>query len=162
MWRGWRARWRKIYPCTGAPIQINRLCKLFHSSTVNTIGVTHNATVSLTTNSLTIFVPSAFYLISWCCCSKEKSSGELHSSHQTKTYCSTTAVYDVFNSVSNYVTVPKNIWRKWRLCLLWRGILLTLIIQLRNQVMFPVPARFEVCVGGRSPPPSNESIISFP
>ena len=137
--------------CTAAPIQINRIRKLFLLSTVNTTGVTHNTTVSITTNSLTIFVPSVFYLISWCCCSKEKSSRELHSSHQAKTYCCTTAVYDVFNTASNYVTLLKIIWRKWRLCLLWWGILLTFINQLRNQVMFPVTARFEVCAVGRSP-----------
>jgi hypothetical protein len=53
-----------VYTCTAVPIQINRICKLFLSPTVNTIEVTHNTTVGIKTNSLTIFVPAAFYLIS--------------------------------------------------------------------------------------------------
>ena len=53
-----------IYTCTAEPIQINTIPKLFLSTTVNITGVTRNTTVSIKTNSLTIFVPSAFYLIS--------------------------------------------------------------------------------------------------
>ena len=33
----------------------------------------HYTTVSIKTNPLAIFFPSSFYLISWCCCSKQKS-----------------------------------------------------------------------------------------
>jgi len=54
----------KVYTCTAVQIQINTICKIFLSLRVNTIEVTHNITVSIKTNSLTIFVPSAFYLIS--------------------------------------------------------------------------------------------------
>jgi hypothetical protein len=53
-----------VYECTTVPIYISRICKLFLSPTVNTTGMRHNTTVSIKTNSLTIFVPSAFYLIS--------------------------------------------------------------------------------------------------
>ena len=52
-----------VHASTAVTIQINRICKLFLSQTVNTTGVTRNTTVSMKSNSLTIFVPSAFYLI---------------------------------------------------------------------------------------------------
>jgi hypothetical protein len=52
-----------VYACTAVPIQINRILKLFLSLTINTFELTHNTTVSIKTNSLTIFVPAAFYLI---------------------------------------------------------------------------------------------------
>jgi hypothetical protein len=54
----------KVYTCTAIPIQKHRICKPFLSPTVNTTGVTRNTTVSIKTNALTIFIPSAFYLIS--------------------------------------------------------------------------------------------------
>jgi Na+-transporting NADH:ubiquinone oxidoreductase subunit NqrD len=53
-----------VYVYTAVPIPINRIRKLFLSPTVNTIEMIHNTNVSIKTNSLTIFVPSAFYLIS--------------------------------------------------------------------------------------------------
>jgi hypothetical protein len=53
-----------VYSCTAVPIQVHRICKLFLSLTVNTTELTSNTTVSIKTNSLTIFIPSAFYLIS--------------------------------------------------------------------------------------------------
>jgi hypothetical protein len=54
----------KVDACTAVLIQINTIPTFFLSSTVNTIEMTRNTTVSIKTNSLTIFVPSAFYLIS--------------------------------------------------------------------------------------------------
>jgi len=53
-----------VYECTAVPITMKKICKLFHSHTVNKSGVTRNTTVSIKAISLTIFVPSAFYLIS--------------------------------------------------------------------------------------------------
>jgi hypothetical protein len=53
-----------VYKYTAVPKQINRICKLFLSTTLNTTGVKHNTTVSVKTDSLTIFVPSTLYLIS--------------------------------------------------------------------------------------------------
>jgi hypothetical protein len=52
-----------VYACTAVPIHINRICKLFLSQTINTTGVTRNTTVSIKTNSLTGFIPRAFYLM---------------------------------------------------------------------------------------------------
>jgi len=66
------------------PIQLNRIGRIPLSPTVNRIGTTRNTTVNMKTNSLTIFVPAAFYLVRWWCCSKQKSSGELESSHHAK------------------------------------------------------------------------------
>jgi len=54
----------KLYACTAVSIQINRICKRFLSPTVNSTGMIRNTTVSIKTNSLTIFVPGAFSLIS--------------------------------------------------------------------------------------------------
>jgi Na+-transporting NADH:ubiquinone oxidoreductase subunit NqrD len=54
----------KVYSCTAVPIQVHRIRKLFLSPTVNTTRVIHNTTVCIKTNALTIFIPSAFYLIS--------------------------------------------------------------------------------------------------
>jgi hypothetical protein len=53
-----------VYECKAVLIPINRICKPLFSTTVNKIEMTHNTTVSIKTNILTIFVPSAFYLIS--------------------------------------------------------------------------------------------------
>jgi hypothetical protein len=52
------------YESTTVPIKTKKICKLFHSQTVNKTGVTRNTSVSIKTILLTIFVPSAFYLIS--------------------------------------------------------------------------------------------------
>jgi hypothetical protein len=112
--------------------------------------MTHNTTVSIKTNSLTIFVPSAFCLIRWCCCSKQKSSGELQISHHAKTSRCTTAVCDVTNTASNYVAILKDIWQKWGF-ILWRGILQTPMFQLRIQIILQFAARFKACIGCRSP-----------
>ena len=53
----------KVYERTALPIQIKRIRKRFLSPTVNSTGMTRKTTMSIKTNSLTIFVPGAFYLI---------------------------------------------------------------------------------------------------
>jgi len=92
----------KVYACTAVPIQINRICKRFLPPTVNTTGVTRKTTMSIKTKSLTIFVPGAFYLISWCCCSKQKSSGKLQTSHHAKTSPYTTTMTQLTLSLVTY------------------------------------------------------------
>ena len=108
IWRGLSSHWRKSTARTAVPTQMNKIPKLSLSPTVNIIRVTSNTTFSIKTNPLTIFVPSSFYLISWCCCSKQKSCRELHSSHQAKISPCTTAVYDAFNTDSSYVSFLRN------------------------------------------------------
>jgi hypothetical protein len=54
----------KVYARTAVPIQKNRIRKIFLSATANTAGVTQNTTACTKSNALTIFIPSAFYLIS--------------------------------------------------------------------------------------------------
>jgi hypothetical protein len=92
----------KVYSCTAVPILVHRICKLFLSPTVNTTGVTHNTTVCIKTNALTIFIPSAFYLISWRWCSKQKSSRELHISHHANTSLCAAAMTQLTLSLVTY------------------------------------------------------------
>ena len=54
----------KVNAWTAVPKQTKKIRKLFVSPTVNTTGMKRNETYSLKTNSLTIFIPGAFYLIS--------------------------------------------------------------------------------------------------
>jgi hypothetical protein len=82
----------RFAPFTAVPIQVNRMCKLSVWTTLNRTGVTRNTTIIIKTNSLTIFVPSSFYLISWCCYSKQKSSRKLQVRHHAKTSLYYTAV----------------------------------------------------------------------
>jgi hypothetical protein len=49
--------------CMSVPIQLNRIGRIPHSPTVNRIGTTCNTAANIKTNSLTIFVPGAFYLV---------------------------------------------------------------------------------------------------
>jgi hypothetical protein len=69
--------------------------------------MTRNTTVGLKINSFTIFVPAAFYLISWCCCSKQKSRGEFQTSHDAKTSLFTTAM--AINTESRYLSFLTNV-----------------------------------------------------
>jgi len=106
----------KVYTCTAVPIQINRIRKLFLSPTVITTGVTPNTAVGIKTNSLTIFVPAAFYLISWRCRSKQKSRGEFQTSHYAKTSLFTTAMTELTLSLVTY----RFLQTSGRKCLLWQ------------------------------------------
>jgi hypothetical protein len=49
--------------CISVPIELNRTGRILLSPTVNRNATTSNTTVSIKTYSLTIFVPSTFYLI---------------------------------------------------------------------------------------------------
>jgi hypothetical protein len=53
----------KVHACTTVTIHINRIRKIFLSLSLNTIEFISNTSVYIETNSLTIFVPTAFYLI---------------------------------------------------------------------------------------------------
>ena len=99
----------KVYARTAVPTQIQRIRKVFLSPPVNTIGMTRNITYSINTNLLTIFIPSAFYLISCWSGSKQKSSRELQSSHQPNISRSTTAVYDALTFTATYRFLIKSI-----------------------------------------------------
>ena len=110
----------KVYARTAIPTQIKRIRKLFFSPPVNTTGMTRNATYSIKTNSLTIFIPSTFYLISCWSGSKQKSSGKLQSSHQPNISRSTTAVYDALtltatNRFLKKSTCTDSIWQSTKL-----------------------------------------------
>ena len=109
MLTGWSAHWRKVHARTAAPTQIQRIRKLFLSPPVNTTRMTRNAPYSIKTNLLTIFIPSAFYLISCWSGSKQKSSGKLQSSHQPNISRSTTAVYEALTLTATYSFLPKSI-----------------------------------------------------
>jgi hypothetical protein len=115
MWREWSAHWKKSLLMYSGTNTEKQYTNIFVQPTVNTTVVTHNTTVSINTNALTIFVPCAFYLISWCCCSKQKSTWELETSRHAKTYHCTSTDYDVTNTAFKYVLSSR---RKWRIYLL--------------------------------------------
>jgi hypothetical protein len=50
--------------CISVPTELNTIGRILLSPTVNIIATTRYTTVCIKTNSLTIFVPGAFYLIS--------------------------------------------------------------------------------------------------
>jgi hypothetical protein len=53
-----------VYSCAAVPIQVHRMRVLFLSPTIKRNRVTRITTLSKETNALTVFIPSAFYLIS--------------------------------------------------------------------------------------------------